>query len=109
MKRRSLSAWASGLGAYGLNRHDNRRHVDSLRHDNRVNFFDLSKQHAPGHGCKLNTRYSVRPNPNAGSRPSTIQPSSGAKPTLKLVRVVGTKYIDYFTDGTKATRMSTQT
>src|SRR6516165_8420092 len=29
------------------------------------------------------------------------QPSSGAKPTLKLVHVVGTKYIDYFTDGTK--------
>ena len=29
------------------------------------------------------------------------QPSRGAKPTLKLVRVVGTKYIDYFTDGTK--------
>ena len=28
------------------------------------------------------------------------QPSSG-KPTLKLVHVVGTKYIDYFTDGTK--------
>jgi hypothetical protein len=27
-------------------------------------------------------------------------PSSG-KPTLKLVHVVGTKYIDYFTDGTK--------
>jgi hypothetical protein len=27
------------------------------------------------------------------------QPSS--KPTLKLVHVVGTKYIDYFTDGTK--------
>ena len=75
--------------------------TDAARHDNRVNFFDLGKQHAPGHGCKLNTRYSVRPNPNAGSRPGTIQPSSGAKPTLKLVRVVGTKYIDYFTDGTK--------
>src|SRR5271165_5830495 len=29
------------------------------------------------------------------------QPSNGAKPTLKLVHVVGTKYIDYFTDGTK--------
>ena len=29
------------------------------------------------------------------------QPSSGAKPTLKLVHVVGSKYIDYFTDGTK--------
>jgi hypothetical protein len=29
------------------------------------------------------------------------QPSNGAKPTLKLVRVVGTKYIDYFTDGSK--------
>jgi hypothetical protein len=29
------------------------------------------------------------------------QPSSGAKPTLKLVHVAGTKYIDYFTDGTK--------
>jgi hypothetical protein len=29
-------------------------------------------------------------------------PSSG-KPTLKLVLVVGTKYIDYFTDGTKTT------
>jgi len=28
------------------------------------------------------------------------QPSS-SKPTLKLVHVVGTKYIDYFTDGTK--------
>ena len=28
------------------------------------------------------------------------QPSSG-KPTLKLVHVVGTKYIDYFTDGSK--------
>jgi hypothetical protein len=28
------------------------------------------------------------------------QPSSG-KPTLKLVHLVGTKYIDYFTDGTK--------
>ena len=27
------------------------------------------------------------------------QPSS--KPTLKLVHVVGTKYVDYFTDGTK--------
>jgi hypothetical protein len=29
------------------------------------------------------------------------QPSNGAKPSLKLVHVVGTKYIDYFTDGTK--------
>src|SRR6516164_9212685 len=29
------------------------------------------------------------------------QPSNGAKPTLKLVHVVGTKYIDYFTDGAK--------
>jgi hypothetical protein len=29
------------------------------------------------------------------------QPSNGAKPTLKLVHIVGTKYIDYFTDGTK--------
>jgi hypothetical protein len=29
------------------------------------------------------------------------QPSNGAKPTLKLVHVVGTKYVDYFTDGTK--------
>jgi len=29
------------------------------------------------------------------------QPSS-SKPTLKLVHVVGTKYIDYFTDGTKS-------
>jgi hypothetical protein len=29
------------------------------------------------------------------------QPSNGAKPTLKLVHVVGTKYIDHFTDGTK--------
>jgi hypothetical protein len=29
------------------------------------------------------------------------QPSSGAKPTLKLVHVVGSKFIDYFTDGTK--------
>ena len=29
------------------------------------------------------------------------QPSNGAKPTLKLVHLVGTKYIDYFTDGTK--------
>jgi hypothetical protein len=29
------------------------------------------------------------------------QPSSGAKPALKLVHVVGSKYIDYFTDGTK--------
>jgi hypothetical protein len=29
------------------------------------------------------------------------QPSNGAKPTLKLVHVVGTKYIDYFTDGSK--------
>ena len=29
------------------------------------------------------------------------QPSSG-KPTLKLVHVVGSKYVDYFTDGTKA-------
>ncbi len=29
------------------------------------------------------------------------QPSNGAKPTLKLVHVVGTKYIDYFTGGTK--------
>ena len=29
------------------------------------------------------------------------QLSNGAKPTLKLVHVVGTKYIDYFTDGTK--------
>ncbi len=29
------------------------------------------------------------------------QPTSGAKPTLKLVHVVGTKYIDYFTDGAK--------
>jgi hypothetical protein len=28
------------------------------------------------------------------------QPSS-SKPTLKLVQVVGTKYVDYFTDGTK--------
>jgi hypothetical protein len=28
------------------------------------------------------------------------QPSTG-KPTLKLVHVVGTKYVDYFTDGTK--------
>jgi hypothetical protein len=28
------------------------------------------------------------------------QPGSG-KPTLRLVHVVGTKYIDYFTDGTK--------
>jgi hypothetical protein len=28
------------------------------------------------------------------------QPSS-SKPTLKLVHVVGTKYVDYFTDGTK--------
>jgi hypothetical protein len=28
------------------------------------------------------------------------QPISG-KPTLKLVHVVGTKYVDYFTDGTK--------
>jgi hypothetical protein len=30
------------------------------------------------------------------------QPSNGAKPSLKLVHVVGTKYIDYFTDGTKS-------
>ena len=30
------------------------------------------------------------------------QPSNGAKPTLKLVHVVGTKYVDYFTDGTKS-------
>jgi hypothetical protein len=30
------------------------------------------------------------------------QPSNGAKPALKLVHVVGTKYVDYFTDGTKA-------
>jgi hypothetical protein len=29
------------------------------------------------------------------------QPSSGAKPALKRVNVVGSKYIDYFTDGTK--------
>jgi hypothetical protein len=28
------------------------------------------------------------------------QPTSG-RPTLKLVHVVGTKYVDYFTDGTK--------
>src|SRR5271166_1892547 len=30
-----------------------------------------------------------------------LRPSNGAKPTLNLVHVVGTKYIDYFTDGTK--------
>jgi len=30
------------------------------------------------------------------------QPSNGAKPSLKLVHIVGTKYIDYFTDGTKS-------
>ena len=29
------------------------------------------------------------------------QPNNGAKPALKLVHVVGTKYIDYFTDGMK--------
>jgi hypothetical protein len=29
------------------------------------------------------------------------QPSNGVKPTLKLVHVVGSKYIDYFTDGMK--------
>ena len=29
------------------------------------------------------------------------QPSNAAKPTLRLVHVVGTKYVDYFTDGTK--------
>jgi hypothetical protein len=29
------------------------------------------------------------------------QPSNGAKPTLKLVHVVGSKYVDYFTDRTK--------
>ena len=34
-------------------------------------------------------------------RQAQSQPSNGAKPTLKLVHVVGTKYIDYFTDGSK--------
>jgi hypothetical protein len=32
---------------------------------------------------------------------SQAQSPSSGKPTLKLVHVVGTKYIDYFTDGTK--------
>jgi hypothetical protein len=32
---------------------------------------------------------------------SQTQSPSSSKPTLKLVHTVGTKYIDYFTDGTK--------
>jgi hypothetical protein len=32
---------------------------------------------------------------------SQAQSPSSGKPTLRLVHVVGTKYIDYFTDGTK--------
>jgi hypothetical protein len=36
-----------------------------------------------------------------GSAQSQGQTQSPSKPTLKLVHVVGTKYIDYFTDGTK--------
>ena len=52
---------------------------------------------------------STPPSTDASSTPATppaqshaqSQPSNGAKPTLKLVHVVGSKYIDYFTDGTK--------
>ena len=84
----------------GLDRHHNRRHVDGIGHDNRVDVFDVSQQHTASNGRKLNIRYSARSNPNAGSKSGTIPPSSG-KPTLKLVHVVGSKYIDYFTDGTK--------
>lgn len=33
--------------------------------------------------------------------PQTSQPVTSGKPSLKLVHVVGTKYVDYFTDGKK--------
>ena len=59
------------------------------------------------------TSASTTPATDASSTPATSpaqtqtpdqsqarSPSSG-KPTLKLVHVVGTKYVDYFTDGTK--------
>jgi hypothetical protein len=34
-------------------------------------------------------------------REAVSKPTVASKPTLKLVHLVGTKYIDYFTDGTK--------
>jgi hypothetical protein len=46
---------------------------------------------------------STSPTPPAQTQaPAQSQPQAQpSKPALKLVHVVGTKYIDYFTDGTK--------
>jgi hypothetical protein len=42
------------------------------------------------------------PAQSEGPVETQVQPqSSSGKPTLKLVHVAGTKYVDYFTDGTK--------
>jgi len=74
------------------NRNHDRRHIDGLGHYNRVDFVSITD---------ASSTSPTQPAQAQAPAQSQAQSQPSSKPTLKLIHLVGTKYIDYFTDGTK--------